>query len=713
MPENNPPIEQIITNAEELNHSQPAKAEKLFRDILQKELNKTDWFKAQRGLAFSLWQQEKLEEAKIIYQNLLKEAQKSNLPEFFADSCVGLARIAMETGDLRKCTEMAQKALDIYRNLELSEQEITTLNIIAVNEYSRGNVSAALEHYKTCLKLMPSDKTIAYTNVLNNIALTYRLQGDLERAVEYFNRAIEIAKINGFKWVLSTHENNLAETLCLMGEYGQAKIHFDVALENARSNHDLRNIALVNTSYSHYLIETGHLDAAYQELLKAFKIHEKINDRLAKIVLLLTSSKYWHIKGHLLKARKNLDDAWKIIQDSGVQESAIEVLIGLVETYETVGKTEKAYEYLRIAHKMAQDRDSDLARAQVLVQRGLILVNHKQYHEAELILNDAVWLAKKIQHSELEYKSEILLARNYLGQYQQDFNEKYLLESLELIIQVKESAKRQKLIPRYIDVLIIEAMLLISKNQEDDAQRILIEAKTLADEHGMIFQAHTAEEKLLLITGSQKSEKIKRPFRNMVLSIVLDEISRATTTYLESNFSEIDLEETFMAVFTMDPNTGPKILETENIDLNDQFWYRQIYQIASLYSISIIQGNTYHEGLFGPLPFGETDLRSIVYTFRIPSEGEKKLNPSPNLKSQISTNMDSLVAESEIVIICMAFPKEMMPLFLDRTKVEVIFAKQSESISKFSQITKSFLKSMHENIIAEIIADLYEPLTEI
>lgn len=69
-----------------------------------------------------------------------------------------------------------------------------------------------------------------------------------------------------------------------------------------------------------------------------------------------------------------------------------------------------------------------------------------------------------------------------------------------------------------------------------------------------------------------------------------------------------------MAVFTMDPKIGTKILETENINLDDDFWYRQIFQIASLYSISLGQDHLSHNRLFGPLPFGETDLRSIIFT---------------------------------------------------------------------------------------------------
>ena len=55
----------------------------------------------------------------------------------------------------------------------------------------------------------------------------------------------------------------------------------------------------------------------------------------------------------------------------------------------------------------------------------------------------------------------------------------------------------------------------------------------------------------------------------------------------------------------------------------------------------------------------------------------------------------------------------MMPLFYDRKRVEVIFTENTNLITDLAQITNEFLHNMHETIIAEIIADVYDPVANV
>lgn len=97
----------------------------------------------------------------------------------------------------------------------------------------------------------------------------------------------------------------------------------------------------------------------------------------------------------------------------------------------------------------------------------------------------------------------------------QDYRKQDFQRAIELIQDAKIVSKRQKLIPRYIEALIIEGMLLSSSDSHGDAKRVLIQARTLANERGMLIQAQTAHERLLLVTGSGQSEDIKKPFKKL------------------------------------------------------------------------------------------------------------------------------------------------------------------------------------------------------
>ncbi len=694
MPQKNTDIQKLLLEANKSLHSKPKEAEERYRSILQNDIEKSLWYEVQSNLAYSLWLQSKTEDAQAIYQILLEQGTATQNQEVIADAYVGLARIASDEGTMDHGVDLCQKAIAIYQQLDLVEKEALVINVLAAVFYSQGNIDQAIFWFKKCLQLIPNSNSVLYPNVLNNLGLSHRLRGEIEKSGEYFHKAIENAKNLHFDYVLSICYNNLAETLCLMGDYQNALQYFNYGLEIAEKNQDLKNIALVNTSYANYLIQTGQLEQAYSSIIKAIQIYDKINDPLGEILSLIALANYWMVKGHLQKARKHLEKAWATIQESGVNESAIDVLVLLAEIHEGIGETDVAYNYLKTANQITYDRNSNLGRVQVLVQRGLITVNQNQFHEAELILNEAIWIAKQINHHELQYKSQVLLARNYLGRYAQEFSDQDFKNTMSLIQQAKELAKAQKLIPRYINALIIQGMLYSSSDDDEMAKMSLSEAKTLASERGMILQARNAQERLSLVMGSGKSTEIKKPFKQIVLALIMDEISRVTTSYLESNFSEIDLEETFMTVFTIDDVVGTRILETENIDIDDPFWYKQIHQIASLYSISLGQGEAYHEGLFGPLPFGETDLRSIIFTRNIAEGGQSGTNRN-------------------YVLFCLVFPREMMPLFYDRKRVEIFFNENTDQITTLNQITKSFLERLHESIISEIIADIYDPVANI
>ncbi|MHA1521634.1 MAG: tetratricopeptide repeat protein [Promethearchaeota archaeon] len=692
-------IQKIFLEANKSLHSKPRESEELYRVILQNDIEKSLWYEVQSNLAYSLWLQSKSDDAHVIYQILLEQGNATQNQEVVADAYVGLARITGDEGSLDQSVDLCQKAIAIYQNLALVEKEALVVNVLAATYYYQGNIDQAISWFKKCLQLIPNSNSVLYPNVLNNLGMSHRLRGEIEKSGEYFHKAIENAENLHFDYVLSTYYNNLAETLCLMGDYQNSLQYFKLGMEIAEKNQDLKNIALVNTSYANYLIQTGQLELAYSSIMKAIQIYDKINDPLGEILSLIAIANYWMVKGHLKKAQKHLEKAWAIVQESGVTESAIDVLVLLAEIHEGIGETDVAYDYLKTANQITYDRNSDLGRVQVLVQRGLITVNQNQFHEAELILNEAIWIAEQINHHELQYKSQVLLARNYLGQYAKEFRDKDFQHTMKLIQQAKELAKAQKLIPRYINALIIQGMLYSSSDDDEMAKMSLSEAKSLASERGMILQARNAQERLSLVTGSGKSSEIKKPFKQIVLALIMDEISRTTTSYLESSFSEIDLEETFMTVFTIDDQVGTRILETENIDIDDPFWYKQIHQIASLYSISLGQGEAYHEGLFGPLPFGETDLRSIIFT--------------RNIAESNSSDINSSEPSRKYVLFCLVFPREMMPLFYDRKRVEIFFTEVTDKITTLKQITKPYLERIHETIISEIIADIYDPVANI
>jgi hypothetical protein len=170
----------------------------------------------------------------------------------------------------------------------------------------------------------------------------------------------------------------------------------------------------------------------------------------------------------------------------------------------------------------------------------------------------------------------------------------------------------------------------------------------------------------------------------------LEELKASTASYIESAISEDELANTFFVSFKIDENLGPVILEKENVKSNDLAWNKNILMIGSLYSITLGQGLHYHEGLFGPLPFGDKKLRSIIYTLIIddPSQIQKRTH------------------QQSYVLLCLVFTKNLGPFFYDRQKVKDIFESQTRTLKTISDIDEDFLEFLRKKILSEIMADL-------
>jgi hypothetical protein len=204
----------------------------------------------------------------------------------------------------------------------------------------------------------------------------------------------------------------------------------------------------------------------------------------------------------------------------------------------------------------------------------------------------------------------------------------------------------------------------------------------------MTLQARSAKERLSLIIGGQSSQSAQLSFKNIVLSLAMDELKKATTSYVESTITEEDLAHTFMVSFRLDESIGPTIHAVEQIDLSDDSQYRLLTQISILYSVALGQGQGYHEGLFGPLPYG-ADLRSIIFTCSMQ-------DPTANRQKY---------KKQAYILFCLVFPPKMVPFFYDREKLNRIFEVHTKSINKVSDITTGFLTNLRQTILMEFQHD--------
>ncbi len=117
---------------------------------------------------------------------------------------------------------------------------------------------------------------------------------------------------------------------------------------------------------------------------------------------------------------------------------------------------------------------------------------------------------------------------------------------------------------------------------------------------------------------------------------------------------------------SMGDNYLPFITEDSDVD-------RELYRIASFYSVAIGQGNYYHTGIFGPLPVLGSNYRCMVFGAMV----------------EDSDTFDERMKGWNYILACFFFHESLIP---------VIFEKKG-------QLEAAFQKFFHRNKILELVTD--------
>ncbi|MHA1717959.1 MAG: tetratricopeptide repeat protein [Promethearchaeota archaeon] len=680
-----------LEKAKKLNMTTPYEGEILLRKLLKQKLNVIQKLELKINLAYSLLAQLKINDSYQIYNAVFQEAIKKRFDKEKADALEGLANCNISLGKIDDGIPICIESIEIYQKLSLKESESKACNTLACLYLSKGELDLALEFFEKSINLTKNTETLVYLMALGNSAVIYLNRGEMEKAATYSKKSLEKAKVLNFNRGICVIQNNLADALRTMGEYSESLKNLEEALLLAKKIKNNKFIASICTGFATYWIDLGNLKKAFKSIKIALNIYEKIDDPLGHIIALHCFAQYWLVQGNFKKAKENLEKALHVIEQSGVSESKIEVLILLAEIFESMDRNDEAYRYLKQADNLSWERKSNKGHIQVLIQRGRISINKLDFNEADMFLNDALRQSVKLKHISLQFKAKMLIAQSFLVKYLHKPSSKNdYKKAVNFISEAMTLAITKKLMPNYINALIIRGLLYSSQEESEKAEKVLIEAMELAKKHNMENKAQKVQERLLLISAKQSSSSSKNQLKNLVLRLALEEINSTTASYVESTITEDDIAKVFFVSFKFDEKLGPVVHKVENIDINDDEWFRKIVFLGSLYSITLGQGQAYHEGLFGPLPFGEKNLSSIIYALLI-----KDL-----------TQVQKRTHNRTYLLLCLVFDKKMEPIFYDRQKIKEIFENQLKNIKNINQIDKNFLEFLRKKILSEIVVNL-------
>jgi tetratricopeptide (TPR) repeat protein len=228
------------------------------------------------------------------YEHALKLHESVNNQNGAARVLNSIGVIYKNQGETSKAMEYFLKSLRIHERTGDYHSITNSLNNIGTSYYEQGDVAKALDYLGRCLKLQEKmDERSGIANTLNNLGAIYNTKGDpsvtgsaagskeagYKKALEYFEKSMEIKKAIGDKKGQSYTLNNIAAIYFQQKNYDRALAYCITGMDLSKElgiPDNIRNIA--KKLFQLYKIEGDHKAA-----LENFELYVQMRDSINNV----------------------------------------------------------------------------------------------------------------------------------------------------------------------------------------------------------------------------------------------------------------------------------------------------------------------------------------------------------------------------------------------------------------------------------------------
>jgi tetratricopeptide (TPR) repeat protein len=474
-------------------------------------------------------------EALEILQSLLGNKELKD-PLVTLDALVLMAEASWRSGKLddgHDAVHRAEKLLstkeleELHKTEDIQKRKAKILSNSGVIHWYKGDLERALECHQQCLNIneMLGDKE-GIPVAFNNIGLVYWTKGDLDQATEYYKKSLaiyeELNDENGIASVL----NNLANISSLRGELDQALEYLHQSLgirERLTIKQDIAR-SLINIGVIHRL--KGDLDQSTEYYSKSLAIQEDLSIGPDFALALNNLGDIYNLKGDIDIALEFYQRSLLIYDDMGAKEGIALTLANIGDCHTRKSNPEYAFEYyqrsLRISEDMGNTRlisvvlselmslaldsnDIDVAKdyltklENINTQSDNAILNQRYQIskakflkrsqrtrdrvKAEEILQEVV--EEDVGDHSLTTEAMIHLCDLLLLELKATRAEEVLESVKDLTQQLVTVAEDQASHPLVVETYLIQSKLALIDFEVNEAQRLMKEAKRLADEKGL------------------------------------------------------------------------------------------------------------------------------------------------------------------------------------------------------------------------------------
>ncbi len=176
-------------------------------------------------------------------------SQKHGNHRLLGRALAGQGIVRWRQGKYLEAIRYGEKAAEIGKRMRDDELTGKAMSLISNVRFDRGEYEASITCNAEALAAFEKLKDdIEIARLLNNSGETYKMMGELKKALEYFDNSVKVAERSGNKRTMGYAMTNLAESSIRLGDVAKARKHAakaEDAFAGMEDKYALANLSMV------------------------------------------------------------------------------------------------------------------------------------------------------------------------------------------------------------------------------------------------------------------------------------------------------------------------------------------------------------------------------------------------------------------------------------------------------------------------------------
>ena len=326
----------------------------------------------------------------------------------------------------REAVKTCQETLAVFPNYRI-------FHSLAFYQAQLGETDAAKKYNQQALDECPPADEIVKAAILHNLAGIYVTQGELAKAIAFYEQSLEINEKIGHLQGKAATWRQLAEIYATQGELAKAIALCEQSLDLAEKIGDVEGKAPTLHCLAVIYATQGEVAKAIAFYEQSLEINEKIGNIQGKAVTLYNLALIYANQGEVAKAIALYEQSLELDEKIGNIQGKVATLHQLAQIYAKQGEVAKALALYEESLELEEKIGNIQGRAATLLLLTIIYAKQGEVAKAIAFYQQSLELKEKI--GDVQGKAATFAMLGQLLAAQGDFDQalNYLQQSLEIL----------------------------------------------------------------------------------------------------------------------------------------------------------------------------------------------------------------------------------------------------------------------------------------